>query len=116
MRVVLDENLPRPITGIFGPAHVVLTVQELGLAGTSNGELLTMLEGEHDVFVTADKKLRYQQNLTGRRLAIVELPTNRLPVLNGMTAEIIAAVGSAQPGSYTTVAWPEPGPPRGDGR
>jgi hypothetical protein len=60
MRIVLDENLPRPLRRVFGPEHQVTTVQELGLAGTSNGDLLAKLEGGHDVFVTAGKNLRYQ--------------------------------------------------------
>ena len=92
MRIVLDENLPRPLLRIFGPVHQVVTVQDLGLAGTANGALLAQLEGGYDVFVTADKNLRYQQNLAGRSLAIVELPTNRLSILKAMTAEIASAV------------------------
>ena len=108
MRIVLDENLPRPLVRIFGPGHQVATVQDLGFAGMANGALLAQLEGNHDVFVTADKNLRYQQNLTGRNLAIVELPTNRLPVLTTMTAAIVSAVTSAIPGSYTQVALPMP--------
>lgn len=66
MRIVLDENLSRVLMGIFGPGHQVTTVQELGLAGVTNGLLLARLEGNHDVFVTADKNLRYQQNLSNR--------------------------------------------------
>ena len=108
MRIVLDENLPRPLARIFGAGHQVATVQDLGLAGTANGALIARLEGDHDVFVTADKNLRYQQNLAGRRLAIVELPTNRLPILKTMTAEIASAVTSAPPGSYIHVGSPTP--------
>lgn len=108
MRIVLDENLPRPLVRIFGPGHQVATVQDLGLAGTANGALLAQLEGKHDVFVTADKNLRYQQNLAGRSLAIVELSTNRLPILRTMTAEIASAVTSAPPGSYLQVVPPPP--------
>ncbi len=104
MRIVLDENLPRPMARFFGPGHQVVTIQELGLAGTLNGALLSLLEGNHDVFVTADKNLRYQQNIRGRSLAIVELPTNRLPVLKTIAAEIEAAVTSATPGSYIQVS------------
>lgn len=108
MRIVLDENLPRPLVRIFGPDHQVMTVQDLGLAGIANGALLALLEGNYDVFLTADKNLRYQQNLAGRSLAIVELPTNRHPVLTAMTAEIVSAVTSATPGSYTHVNLPAP--------
>ena len=106
MRIVLDENLPRPLTRIFGPSHQVETVQGLGLAGIANGDLLARLEGNFDVFVTADKNLRYQQNRAGRSLTIIELPTNRLPVLKTMTAEIASAVTSSSPGSYVQVAPP----------
>jgi hypothetical protein len=108
MRIVLDENLPRPIQFIFGPDHQVTTVQELGFSGMANGELLARLEGHCDVFVTSDKNLRYQQNLTGRTLAIVELPTNRLPLLQPRFAEIAMAVITAASGSYVKFAAPEP--------
>ncbi|HUY32473.1 MAG TPA: DUF5615 family PIN-like protein [Pirellulales bacterium] len=104
MRIVLDENLPRALIGFFVSNHQVTTVQELGVAGIANGALLALLEGNYDVFVTADKNLRYQQNLGGRRLAIVELPTNRLPVLEAMKSEIVAAVTSASPGTYRPAA------------
>lgn len=106
MRIVFDENVPRPLARLFGSGHLVTTVTELGYAGISNGDLLTRLEGNFDVFVTADKNLRYQQNLTGRILAIVELPTNRLPILNALTVQIRSAVLAATPGSYTQIALP----------
>ncbi len=61
------------------------------------------LEGAYDVFVTGDKNLRYQQNLAGRRLAIVELPTNRWPLLRPLETKIIAAVDESLPSSYTIV-------------
>ena len=106
MRIVLDENLPRPLSRIFGAGHQVATVQDLGLAGTANGALIARSEGDHDIFVTADKNLRYQLNLAGRSLTIVELPTNRPPILKTMTAEIASAVTSAPPGSYIQVGLP----------
>ena len=103
MRIVLDENLPRPLMRIFDASYQVSTVQQLGWAGLANGALIARLEGICDVFVTADKNLRYQQNLSGRTLAIVEVPTNRLPLLKLLTAEIAAAVRAATPGSYVVV-------------
>lgn len=106
MRIVLDENLPRPLTRIFGAEHQVATVQDLGLAGTSNGDLIALLEGNCDVSLTADKNLRYQQDLAGRVLAIVELPTNRLPVLKALTDEVLAAAAAASPGSYSQIPFP----------
>ena len=104
MRIILDENLPKPLKGIF-PNHSVTTVQEQGLAGTVNGELLARLEGQLDVFITADKNLRYQQNLSGRQLAILELPTNRLPLLRLLFPRIAAAVDSITPSAYVQLAF-----------
>ncbi len=58
MRILLDENLPKPLARIFTD-HSVSTVQAEGLAGTRNGDLLALIEGRFDVFLTADKNLRY---------------------------------------------------------
>ncbi len=104
MRIILDENLPRPRKGIFSH-HLVTTVQEQGLAGTVNGELLARLEGMSDLFVTADKNLRYQQNLSGRQLANLELPTNRLPLLRPIFPGIVAAADTVSAGAYVQLAF-----------
>lgn len=103
MKILRDENLPRPLKQFFA-ADEIVTVQEVGWNGLKNGELLARTEGKHDVFVIADKNLRYQQNLVDRRLAIVELPTNRWPVLKQLAPRIVAAVHSARPGTYTVVS------------
>jgi hypothetical protein len=87
------------LKGIF-PKHTVTTVQEQALAGTVNGAPLARLEGVFDVFIAADKNLRYQQNLSGRALAILELPTNRLPLLRPMFPRIAAAVDAMARGEY----------------
>jgi hypothetical protein len=83
--------------------RAVTTAQQAGFAGLENGELLAAAEGVFDVLLTADKNLRYQQNLTGRRLAIIELPTNRWPLLRPLGARIIAAVDAWQPASYVVI-------------
>jgi predicted nuclease of predicted toxin-antitoxin system len=104
MKIILDENLPKPLKDIFA-GHLVSTVQEEGQAGTVNGALLALLEGMFDVFLTADRNLRYQQNLSGRTLAIIELPTNRLPLLRPLFARIVAAVESITPGEYVALSF-----------
>ena len=103
MTIILDENLPRGLLRILAP-HTVTTVQKVGYAGIENGELLAKLDGVYDVFLTADKNLRYQQNLTGRQLALVELPTNRWPVLRRLGSQIAQVVGQCQPASYTVIS------------
>jgi hypothetical protein len=103
MRLILDENMPHPLTRLF-PGHEVTTVQDIGLAGTKNGKLLAAIEGRFDVFITADKNLRYQQNLRDRTLAVVELPTNRLPALRPLFEKISLVAPSVAPGSYTVIS------------
>ena len=66
-----------------------------------NGELLKRAEGVFDVFLTADQQLKYQQNLKGRKLAILVLSTNRWPKVKARTPEIIAAIQALRPGDYT---------------
>ncbi len=70
-RVLLDENLPQKLRLLLGH-HEAMTTAYRGWAGISNGELVTMAEkARFDVLVTADQGLNYQQNLKGRKLALV---------------------------------------------
>lgn len=81
MKILIDECAPRALK-LFLPAkgYACWTVQGASWSGKSNGELLGLAETGFDVFVTLDTNLRYQQNLKGRRIAIVFLlaPSNRL--------------------------------------
>src|ERR1039458_865121 len=97
LRILVDECLPEDLLGWLLEWDVRM-VQQMGWAGVKNGELLRRAEGQFDLFLTADKNLRYQQNLKGRRLAILLLPTNRLKVLQKMTADIAAAIAFVVPG------------------
>ncbi len=72
-----------------------------------NGELLLRAERDFDAIVTTDKRLRYQQSLAGRRLAIIVLPTTSWPILRMHTARIAAAVDSIHPGAYLELQLPE---------
>jgi hypothetical protein len=72
-----------------------------------NGELLDAAEAAgFDVLVTTDKNLRYQQNLTGRKLAIVVLGQGRWSLIRRHVAAVVAAVNAATPGSYAEVEIP----------
>jgi len=66
----------------------------------SNGELLASAELKFDVLVTTDRNLQHQQNLGGRRIAILVLPTTSWPRLQHMTRGIAKAVDSMKPGQY----------------
>ena len=77
MKILLDECVPWPIHKLLA-GHECLAAQQCGWGGIKNGDLLQLAEGKFDLFVTADQNLRYQQSLAGRRIAILELSTNKL--------------------------------------
>jgi len=103
VKVIFDENVPLPLRQFLG-GHTVTTVQQEGWTGIENGELIKLVDGKFDVLVLADKNLRYQQDLKQRRVALVELPTNRWPELKRLAEQIAYAVENAAPGSYTAVS------------
>jgi hypothetical protein len=83
----------------------VATAVEMDWSVLKNGELLTAAEaGGFEVLITADKNLRYQQNLTVRKIAIIELPTNRLRLLSKYAYQVNALVAVIAPGAYEIVA------------
>jgi hypothetical protein len=75
MRILFDHGTPAPLRRAL-TAHSVSTAYEMGWTELDNGALLQAAEAEFDVLITTDQNLRYQQNLSGRRLAILVLPTN----------------------------------------
>jgi hypothetical protein len=73
----------------------------------SNGALLNAAEKSgFDVLLTTDKNIRYQQNLKGRRIAIVVLGNSQRPVVHRHIGRVVEAVNSATPGSYVEVTIP----------
>jgi hypothetical protein len=78
---------------------------ELGWSTLSNGELLAAAEDEFDVLVTTDRSLRHQQDLTGRRLSILVLPTTSWPRLREQTERILRETLSMAPGEYRELTW-----------
>jgi hypothetical protein len=81
----------------------------LGWRELTNGDLLSAAEqAGFDVMLTADTNLRYQQNLSERRISIVVLSTNAWPSLRDHAEKIAEAVDAAMPGSYAEVSIPRP--------
>ncbi len=102
MKILLDESVPHVVQTRL--SHLAIrTVQDMGWTGTKNGELLRRAEAEFDVFVTADQKLRYQQNLSGRNLAIIVLPTNQVRAVVTMLPAIENALKLVQPGAFIEI-------------
>jgi len=63
-----------------------------------NGELLAAANQQFTIFIAADKKLRYQQNLTGNQLSIIVLPSNQVPLVITLLLAIRETIATIQPG------------------
>jgi len=87
VRILIDESLPRYLKQVL-VEHSAFTVQEMGWAGIRNSELLAKANSNFDVLLTADKNLRYQQNLSGLALAIIVFPSNRLSVVKTLVPQV----------------------------
>ena len=68
-----------------------------------NGDLLVAAQSEYDLFVTTDKNMRYQQNLSGRTIAIAVLPTTQWPVIRERITSVAAQIGAIEPGSFVEI-------------
>jgi hypothetical protein len=104
MRVLFDQGTPAPLRRALAP-HEVSTAFELGWSNLENGDLLRAAEGSFGVFITTDQNLRYQQNLSGRQLAILVLPTTNWLEIRQHQDEVAAAVNLMRPGEYRELRW-----------
>lgn len=104
--MLFDQGTPVPLRrGLVG--HTVATAFEMGWAELNNGELLNAAESAFDALITTDQNLRYQQSLTGRRLAILVLPTTSWPVIQAHLVEVAAAVNELGAGQFRELRFSE---------
>ena len=107
MKIILDESVPQNLRLLIGSGHTVVTTWYQGWSGLKNGALLNAAEeADFELFITADQAMRYQQNLKGRKMALVVLSTNNWSFVKAHRTEIMAAIGAVIPGSYTEVEIP----------
>lgn len=99
MKVLFDQGTPAPLRAALS-GHTIVTAFERGWSNLGNGDLLREAEREFDILVTTDKNLEYQQNLKGRKIAILVLPTTSWPKIRPHQEKIAAAVNEIKPGDY----------------
>ena len=106
MRVLLDENLPRKLKRHFDEGIEAVTVRDYGWTGMQNGELLSVAQVEFDIFVTTDKGIPYEQNLSLFSIAIVilEARSNRFEDLSVLLPQLNEVVKSIQVGELVRIA------------
>ena len=107
MLVLFDHGTPKGLARALS-AHTVHTAQSRGWDTLSNGELLNAAEAAgFDLLVTTDRRIRYQQNLNVRRIALIVLTgSTKWALVQQHANRIAAAVASATPGSYIEVEIP----------
>ena len=106
MKILFDHSTPRQLRPYLTPPHNVILAKERGWAEYRNGDLPRVAEPEgFDIVVTTDQNWQHQQQLTGRRLAIVVLLTNHRPTLMSQADKVLAAVNVIRPGEYVEVSF-----------
>jgi len=101
MKIIIDECVPSIVKRLVD--RDIVSVQEMGWAGIKNGELLKRVAVQFDVFITSDKNLRYQQNLSTLDLSIILLPSNQVPVVKSLLPKIDSALGEMQPNIFVEI-------------
>lgn len=105
MRILFDECVPRPLQRELS-GYEVKTVRQMRWSGIENGDLLRLAETSFDVFLTVDRNLEYQQNLSGYKIALVVLAaqSNRLQALQPLVPSIMEALKIIKPGEIVRIA------------
>lgn len=105
MKLLLDECLPKKLKEEF-QEHNVMTVPEAGFAGKKNGELLRLIAGKFDCFITIDQNLTYQQNLAHAEIGIIVLQAidSRQPTLKPLMSKVKESLKTLKPGKIIKIA------------
>jgi hypothetical protein len=106
MLILFDNGTPRGLAR-FLAGHTVEEARARGWEELRNGQLIDLAEqAGFEVILTTDKNIRYQQNLTARKIALVVLEHSQWPMVKLVAGTIVAAVNAAKPGSYLEVVVP----------
>ena len=104
MNILLDECVDRRLArDLVG--HTVTTVPRKGWAGVKNGDLLALAEKEFDVFMTVDREIANEQDLTRFTLAVILLraQTNRPEHIRPLAAALMEQLERAPAGALTVI-------------
>jgi len=87
--------------------HECKTAQQMGWSSIKNGDLLKEAESVFELFITSDQNIRYQQNLSGRKISILELSTNNLRRIGQSAALIRSTIDTMSHGSFVSLDIPK---------
>jgi predicted nuclease of predicted toxin-antitoxin system len=106
VKVLVDECVPLKLVRLL-TGHAFSTAQQKGWDCFTNGKLLDLAEPEFELFLTSDRNLQYQQNLRGRKIAILLLSTNHWPTLKKQVPLVQTALDKIRPGEFLRVEIPK---------
>jgi len=106
MRILFDQGTPVPLRDHLA-GHTIDTAFELGWSTLKNGELFAAAENSYDLLITTDQNLRYQQNLAGRKLAILILMTTSWPRIQKCIPQILNAIDRSVAGEFSEITPPQ---------
>jgi len=107
MKILFDQSTPRPLKNYLYP-HVVTTSFQMKWGAKENGDLIGAAEAAgFDLLITADKNWKYQQNLSGRKVAIIVLMVNDWKKIQPSVGLVQDAVAKVAAGSFIEVEFPE---------
>jgi predicted nuclease of predicted toxin-antitoxin system len=108
MRILFDNDVPWPLRKHL-TGHDVLSAYHCGWHQKKNGELLDLAEADgFDLLVTCDASMRFQQQVTGRRIGVLALTQTNWPLVERYVLEIAKAVNQMTAGSYYELVIPRP--------
>jgi predicted nuclease of predicted toxin-antitoxin system len=103
MNLLFDQGTPVPLKRHLS-SHRIETAAERGWSELSNGDLMDEAEAAgFEALITTDQNLRYQQNLTGRAIAILVLTTTSWPRIQSRLSDVQTAIDALAPGDYAEV-------------
>ena len=105
VKILLDECVPLPLRKLL-VGHECYSAQQMGWKSIRNSELLALAEAQFDLFITSDQGLAYQQNLRGRRIAILQLSTNKLRAIQAAAAQVRSAIETMSPAEFRRLEIP----------
>ena len=103
MKILFDQGVPVPLRRFLHP-HSVDTAAERGWSQLRNGDLLNQAESHgYDLFITTDKNLRYQQNLSARMIGILVLSTTSWPRIRRCVETLRATLETFNANGYEEI-------------
>lgn len=107
MRILFDQATPVPLKSYL-VGHEVRTAAEQSWDRLKNGDLISAAEDDgFEPLLTTDKIMPHQQNMAGRRIALMILSRQQWPQLRPHVDLVVKALGTVVPGTCILVEIPE---------